>query len=155
MKCLNKAALLFASLGLLLTSCVQEPSCYCLETSDTVTYVEGKCFQSDGTKDIVETIFLTNPNGEDVEFNNIIDESQITFTDGLKGKRVQNAMMMSSSCIKVSIFGKIQDPNATFGYIRIRYTNFKALSERAKEAYLYAYVAIGDSTGMTDKPADA
>ena len=155
MKKLVKIALFTSVIAFSLSACGEEKRCYCLETSDTVTYVEGKCFQIDGTKDIVETIFLTNPNGEDVEFNNIIDESQITFTDGLKGKRVQNAMMMSSSCIKVSIFGKIQDPKATFGYIRIRYTNFKALSERAKEAYLYAYVAIGDSTSMIDKPADA
>ena len=78
----------------------------------------------------------------------------MTFTDGLKGKLVQNAMKMSSSSIKLSIYGKIQDPEATFGYIKIRYTNFKALSERAREAYLYAYVAIGSSSGLADKPAD-
>ena len=154
MKSLVKIALLSSVVVFSLTACGRERRCYCLETSDTSTYVEGKCFQIDGTKDIVETVFLTNPNGEDIEFNTIIDESQVTFTDGLKGKRVQNAMKMSSSCIKVSMYGKIDDPEATFGYIRIRYTNFTALSERAKEAYLYAYIAIGDSTGMTDKPAD-
>ena len=155
MKSLVKIALLSSVIALSITACGKERSCYCLETSDTTTYVEGKCFQIDGTKDIVETIFITNPNGEDLEFNNIIDESQITFTDGLQGKRVQNAMRMSYCSIKVSIYGKIQNPEATFGYIRIRYSNFKALSERAKEAYVYAYVAIGDSTGMVDKPADA
>ena len=155
MKSLVKIALLSGVMALSLTACGNERKCYCLETSDTPTYVEGKCFQIDGTKDIVETIFITNPNGEDIEFNNIIDESHITFTDGLKGKRVQNAMRMNSYSIKVSVFGKIDDPEATFGYIRIRYSNFKALSERAKEAYLYAYVAIGTSTGLADKPADA
>ena len=155
MKSLVKIALLSGVMALSLTACGNERKCYCLETSDTPTYVEGKCFQIDGTKDIVETIFITNPNGEDIEFNNIIDESHITFTDGLKGKRVQNAMRMNSYSIKVSVFGKIDDPEATFGYIRIRYSNFKALSERTKEAYLYAYVAIGNSTGLADKPADA
>ena len=155
MKSLVKIALLTGVMAISLTACGNEKKCYCLETSDTTTFVDGKCFQVDGTKDIVETIFITNPNGEDIEFNNIINESHITFTDGLKGKRVQNAMRMSSYSIKVSIFGKIDDPEATFGYIKIRYSNFKALSERAKEAYLYAYVAIGNSTGMVDKPADA
>ena len=154
MKSLVKIALLSSVLAFSLTACGVEKRCYCLETSDTTTYVEGKCFQVDGTRDIVETIFITNPNGEDIEFNTIVDESQISFTDGLKGKRVQNAMRMNSYSIKVSIYGKIEDPEATFGYIRIRYTNFKALSERAKESYLYAYVAIGNATGMADKPAD-
>ena len=154
MKSLVKIALLSSVIAFSLTACGNERRCYCLETSDTTTYVEGKCFQVDGTKDIVETIFITNPNGEDIEFNNIINESHITFTDGLKGKRVQNAMRMSSNSIKVSIFGLLDNPEATFGYIKIRYTNFRALSERAKEAYLYAYVAIGNSTGMADKPAD-
>ena len=154
MKSLVKIALLSSVIAFSLTACGKERKCYCLETSYTTTYVEGKCFQIDGTKDIVETIFITNPNGEDIEFNNTIDESQITFTDGLQGKRVQNAMRMSYCSIKVSIYGKIEDPEATFGYIRIRYTNFKALSERAKEAYLYAYVAIGSATGMVDKPTD-
>ncbi len=154
MKSLVKIVLLSSVMALSITACGNEKKCYCLETSDTTTFVEGKCFQIDGTRDIVETIFITNPNGEDLEFNNIIDESHITFTDGLKGKRVQNAMRMNSYSIKVSIFGKIDNPEATFGYIRIRYSNFKALSERAKEAYLYAYVAIGDSTGLADKPAD-
>ena len=154
MKSLVKIALLSSVIAFSLTACGNERRCYCLETSDTTTYVEGKCFQVDGTKDIVETIFITNPNGEDIEFNNIINESHITFTDGLVGKRVQNAMRMSSNSIKVSIFGLLDNPDAAFGYIKIRYTNFKALSERAKEAYLYAYVAIGNSTGMADKPAD-
>ena len=155
MKSLVKIALLSSVLAFSLSACGTERTCYCLETSDTTTYVEGKCFQVDGTRDIVETIFITNPNGADVEFNTIIDESNITFTDGLKGKRVQNAMRINTYSIKLSIFGKIEDPEATFGYIRIRYSNFKALSERAKNAYLYAYVAIGSSTGMADKPIDA
>ena len=154
MKSLVKIALLSGVMALSLTACSTERKCYCLETSDSTTFVDGKCFQVDGTRDIVETIFITNPNGVDVEFNTIINESHITFTDGLKGKRVQNAMRLNTYSIKVSIFGKIDDPEATFGYIKIRYSNFKALSERVKEAYLYAYVAIGDSTGLADKPAD-
>ena len=154
MKSLVKIALLSSVMALSLTACGQEKRCYCLETSNSTTFVEGKCYQADGVRDIVETLFITNPNGEDIEFNNIIDESHIYFTDGLKGKRVQNAMRMSSSSIKVSIFGKVEDPEATFGYIKIRYTNFKALSERAREAYLYAYIAIGPSSGLADKPAD-
>ena len=139
MKSLVKIALLSGVMALSLTACSTERKCYCLETSDSTTFVDGKCFQVDGTRDIVETIFITNPNGADVEFNTIINESHITFTDGLKGKRVQNAMRLNTYSIKVSIFGN---------------SNFKALSERAREAYLYAYVAIGDSTGLADKPAD-
>ena len=154
MKSLVKIALLSSVIALSLTACGRERRCYCLETSDSTTFVEGKCYQVDGTRDIVETIFISNPNGQDIEFNEYINETHVTFTDGLKGKLVQNAMRMSSSSIKLSIYGKIQDPEATFGYIKIRYTNFKALSERAREAYLYAYVAIGSSSGLADKPAD-
>ena len=154
MKSLIKIALLSSVIALSLTACGNEKRCYCLETSDSSTYTEGKCCQINGALDIVETIFIFNPDGADLEFNNTINESHITFTDGLVGKRVHNAMKMSSSSIKVSIFGKIDNPDATFGYIKIRYTNYKALTERVREAYLYAYVAIGDSTGLVDKPAD-
>ena len=154
MKSLTKSALLSGVMILSLTGCSYEKTCYCLETGDVLTYEEGKCYQVTRS-DVVETFFVYNPDGKDVAFVEAVDASQISFTDGLAGKRIESVMRMSDSSFKITIYGQINDPEATFGYIKVRYTNFKALSERAKDAYLFAYVAIGDQSGLVDKPVEA
>ena len=153
MKSLVKIALLSGVMALSLTACSTERKCYCLETSDSTTFVDGKCFQVDGTRDIVETIFITNPNGADVEFNTIINESHITFTDGLKGKVFDSITIVGDGhTLKFEMHGLLRDQEATHGYIRISPQAFKAHTDNSKEAYLYAYFAIGDRTADVDKP---
>lgn len=164
MKYLNKAALLFASLGLLLTSCVQEPSCYCLETSDSPDLVEGYAYQV-SYRDISESIYIINPalNPEadpneqvyDLSWNMESNLDLFACIGGLSGKKIRSINRLSDNILKVNIYHHCADQTATFGYIKINPKAFTCKSDRTRDAYLYAYVAIGEKgSTLVEKPAD-
>ena len=163
MKNLRKIALLSGVVLLTLAGCTDELAVHCLETSDTFEYAEGKCFQS-SRSDIVETLFLmnlpTNPEADpeaytyDIEWNKSINTDNFSFTDGLKEKRIIEVFRWSDTILKINFHGRVTDKEATFGYLKVNPSAFKVKSERVKQAYLYAYVAIGDTTALVDKPAD-
>ena len=161
MKNMNKIALLSGVLLLSLMGCSGASGCYCLETSDTLTYYEGKCFQA-SYRDIVSTAYIinapTNPEADpaeykyDIEWNKSLNTSNFTFTGGLKQKRIIEVFWIDKQVLKVTFDGRISDTEATTGYLRANSYSFKALSHRANVTYIYATFAIGDTACLVDKP---
>ena len=167
MKNVLKFSLLLAAIPLMLTACEEFKEKQFrerIETSSGIEYVAGQCYQA-SKNDIVESVFIinapTNPNKKeneeyiyDIIWNDQINLSYFSFTGGLKGKQVLSILKLGDNVIKVNIDHSIEDQEATFGYIKISHYAFKAINPDAKEAYLYAYVAIGDSSSMVAKPVD-
>ena len=164
MKLLQKTALLFATVSLALTACDFEKRCFCLETSKEETYTEGVCMQL-SRKDIVEVAYVyclaSNPEaslGErkyEVTWNEEINWKQFSFSKELKGKIFDSITIVGDGhTLKFEIHGLLRDQEATSGYIRISPQAFKAHTDNSKEAYLYAYFAIGDRTADVERPAD-
>ena len=157
MKSLNKIALLSNVVLLALSACSFERRVYCVETSDGLEIAQGKCYQA-SKQDVVDTIFIINPQDEngnyDLVWNDSINTANYSFTDGLKGKKVIDLLKISDNTIKINIDGRVENQDATFGYIRITHNAFKAVSNSAIGASIYAYVALGEKSGMTDKPAE-
>lgn len=164
MNILKKIALLSSVTLLSLMACDFEKKCYCLETSNDADYHAGMCYQATN-KDIVEVVYLINPplnpdKGEDEEYkydiiwNDSVKISDITFTDGLEGKKLVSAFKIGANVLKLQIEHSLNNPEATSGYIKVSRYAFKALTERVKEAYLYAYVAIGATADLVNKPAE-
>ena len=162
MKLLQKTLLLLSIGGLTLTACDFEKRCFCLETSKEENYTEGVCMQL-SRKDIVEVAYVyclaSNPEaslGErkyEVTWNEEINWRQFSFTDGLKGKVFDSITIVGDGhTLKFEMHGLLRDQEATHGYIRISPQAFKAHTDNSKEAYLYAYFAIGDRTADVDKP---
>ena len=158
-----KLSLLIAGLPLVLSSCEYfiEKKVYCLDTSNDVGYVDGMCYQA-SRYDVVEAIFIinnpTNPEADpedytyDIVWNKNITVGDISFIGGLAGKKVTSVLKVTDQVIKINIEHHVDDQEATFGYIKVSQYSFKAISKRAREAYLYAYVAIGDKAGLVEKP---
>ena len=146
-----------------LTGCQTETKSYCLETSDTYEYFEGKCYQSNRS-DVVETVFVinlpTNPEADPSEYkydliwNKSINTDNFTFTSGLTGKRIIEVFRWSDTILKINFDGRAQDQEATYGYLRVSPSAFKATSKRAKGACLYAYVSIGKASSLVEKPSE-
>ena len=164
MKSLRKVALLSGVFLLSLTACDLHKKCYCLESSNDDKYHAGMCLQVTRSE-IVETIYLVNPplNPEaspekytyDISWVDMVKNTSITMTGGLKGKRISRVFRISDHAVLVEVFGKTEDQEATFGYIKVSSSAFTAQSQRAKDAFLYAYVSIGDTGGLVNKPSDA
>lgn len=165
MKSFVKLSVLLASIPLILTSCedFKEKKAFCLETSDGISVVDGKCYQA-SRNDVLESVFVINPahNPEeedeskreyDIVWSDQINTDYFTFTDGLKGKKVISVLKLGPNILKVNIDNNIEDQEATFGYIKINRYAYKALNKDVRDAYLYAYVAIGSTSGLVDKPA--
>ena len=163
MKNIKKIAV-FSSIFLFsLTSCASEPKSYCLETSDTFDYYEGKCFQAN-RNDVVDTVFVmnmpTNPEADpeeykyDIRWNDSINTEWFSFAGGLKGKRIIEVFKWSDTVLKINFDGRAADKEATSGYVRISPSAYKAYTKEVKNTYLYAYVAIGDSSALVDKPVE-
>ena len=164
MKKLTHLFIFMASMALILTSCEDLISkrAYCLETSDTFEYVSNMCFQS-SYRDVLESIYVfnlpTNPEADeedykyDLRWNDKIKIEFFSCVGGLKGKAVKSILKLSDNLIKVNIGGAAKDPEATSGYIKINPNAFKAYTDRVKDAFVYAYVAVGPSSGLVEKPA--
>ena len=161
MKVLNKVALLTSVFLLTLSSCVGEKKAYVLETSDHIDYVEGTCFQA-SREDIVDTVFLINlPSKDkdgndvyDIEWNQSLVKSYFTFTTGLIGKKVIDVFTVENNVLKINFDGRLENPDAREGCIKVSPHAFKAKNEKTRDAYLYAYIVIGDKSGFVDKPLE-
>lgn len=157
MKNVSKFIILCASIPLILSACEDfEKKSYCLETSSQPEYQEGMCYQA-SRDDILESIHLINlkdpdTNKYDIEWKGNISVNNFTFTEGLIGKKVKSVLTLDENVIRLIIYGKVEDNEATSGYIKVDPDAFKAKREATKEAYLYAYVALGESSGMVKKP---
>ena len=162
MKDLRKITLFLGLIPLLLTSCEDlKKKAYCLETFNTPDYVDGMCYQA-STEDVLESIHLINlpinPESSknewkyDLEWKNNISIKSFTFTDGLVGKKIQSVLTLSPNVVRLIVKGRVEDPEATFGYIKVDSYAFKARTERVKDAYIYAYVAIGQTPDVVVKP---
>ena len=164
MKNFRKLSLLLGIIPMLLTSCEElgEKKSFCLETCDTPDYVSGQCYQA-SSKDLLESIHLialpTNPDKADDEeykypltWNSIISTEYFTFRNGLEGKKVVSVLKLGENVIKVNVTGASTKKDATYGYIRVSYRAFKSYVSETREAYVYAYVAIGENPSMVEKP---
>lgn len=162
MKNLRKIAILSTVFLFSLVGCSFETKAYCLETSDTFEYYEGKCFQAN-RNDVVDTVFVmnmpSNPEADpedykyDVRWNDVVNTKHFSFTGGLEGKRIIEVFKWSDTVLKINFDGRSADKEATSGYIRISSYAYKSLSKETKGATLYAYVQIGETSGLADKPA--
>ena len=134
----------------------------CLDTSDSLTYNEGMCYQA-SRLNVVESVFVINRpiNPEDapenyqydITWDETIRIDNFSLVDGLAGKHIMTILRMNDHILKVTFDGASTDKNATYGYLRILPNAFKAHSERATDSVLYAYIAIGDAKGLAEKPS--
>ena len=116
-----------------------------------------------GRKDVVENFYIiaqpTNPDADpkdyqyDFAWRDDMRVEYISLVEGLEGKRVISFVKINSHSLKLQIDSTLSNPNATFGYVKISHLAFDAISERAKTADLYAYVAVGDNHGLVEKPS--
>ena len=161
MKMVKKAFLLLATAGLILCSCNLEKRCECLETSDYLTYYEGRCYQASRSK-VVESVYIMNrpinPDDSpenyqyDITWSEIVRVDNFSFVDGLSGKHVMSVLRISDVTLKVTFDGAPADAEATYGYMRILPSAFTGHTERAIDSVLYAYIALGDASGLVAKP---
>ena len=163
MKKFIKTSLLLACIPFALAACEDfEKKSFCMETSTTIEYVEGKCYQA-SYKDILETIYVINlpinPEADpseyqyDITFVSEVKNTYLTLTDGLEGKKIDSVFRLGDNIIKVNIQNVSQNEEATYGYIKISDRAFVAHTDRVKNANLYAYVAIGEKSNiLVDKP---
>lgn len=163
MKKFIKVSLLLACVPFALAACEDfEKKCFCMETSTTLEYVEGKCYQA-SYKDILETIYVINlpinPEADpseykyDITFVAEVKNTYLTLTGGLEGKKINSVFRLDDNIIKVNIQNVAQDEEATYGYIKISERAFTANTDRVRNANLYAYVALGEQSNiLVDKP---
>lgn len=162
MRHLNILALLTSIFALSLTSCSNKTRLECFETSDAADAVSGKCYQVT-RKDVIENFYIlgmpTNPDANpndyqyDFTWRDDMRVEHISLVEGLEGKRIISFLKLNSHSLKIQIDSTLSNPKATFGYVKISHLAFDAISERAKNANLYAYVAIGDDHGLVEKPS--
>ena len=163
MKNVSRLIVLIASIPFMLSSCeeLKEKKAYCLETYNKPEYESGMCYQA-CANDVLESVHLINlpinPNDGkgnyqyDIEWKTNVPLSYFTFTEGLVGKKIKSILTLGPNVIRLNIYGQIEDRQATSGYIKVSKEAFKAKTARVKEAYLYAYVAIGDTSDVVEKP---
>ena len=163
MKNFIKTAILFISIPLSLTACSDlKEHVYCVETSDSLDYKQGECYQVN-RKDVIETVYLisvpTNPEAdpEDYEYDFTWNQEQknsyFVFTDGLVGKKMIGVLLIDEYTLKINFCGMSREPEATHGFIKIFHYAYKSYTKRMQDTLLYAYFAIGDTSGMAVKPA--
>ena len=149
---------------------------FCLETSDTAQYIDGKCYQISreheietkdeqgnviNREDIVEKFYLINkpinPKDKesewqyDIKWKETLSVSDFSFVEGLEGKIINKLERVSDHTVYLEVFKALSDKKETSGYVRVKESAFDALTETAKDKRLYAYVAIGDESGMVNK----
>ena len=160
---MNRITLLALTTSLLLTACDLTKKCYCLETFNAVDYVDGYCVQL-SRKDIIEKIYViclpNNPDAdpEDYEYeitwNKNINTKNYTFVGGLEGKTVTDVFRVKDNTLRINVTGACLDQEATFGYLKISFEEFKSHGKASEDSTLYAYFAIGDSSDIVAKPED-
>lgn len=162
MKNVKKLSILLSIIPMLLTACDNEKKAYCLETCDAPDCVQGQCYQA-SRKDILESVHLIalplNPDkGADEEYkypltwSNVINTEFFYLLGGLEGKKVLSVLKLGENVIKVNISGASTNKDAEYGYIKVHFRAFKSYVEETKEAYVYAYVAMGENPSMVVKP---
>lgn len=160
MKQIKKIAALSTIFLLSLVSCASEIKSYCLETSDTFESYEGKCYQA-SRSNVVDTVFLintpNNPEAEDGQYkydlvwNKVVNTDHFTFTGGLEGKTIIEAFRVDDYIIKINFDGKSVNDEVD-GYIKVSPLAFASKSKETKGAHLYAYIKVGEFSGLVDKP---
>lgn len=162
---LNKKSILFlATIPLLLTACNFEKKCFCLETSNSLNFQDGYCYQL-SKQDILETIFVsclpsksendTNENYYEITWKKNYSFESFSFTGGLKGKQVKSIVRIEdSNTLRINVSGACLDQEATSGYLRISGDAFDSHSEKSQGSVLYAYFAIGEKSDIVVKPGD-
>ena len=164
MKKLLKLSLLLVSIPLALSSCEDfAKKAYCLETFNSEDYEAGMCYQA-ASGNVLESLFVMNlpinPEDDpenykyDLTWNDNINLAFFTCVGGLKGKKISTILKLGAQTLKVTISGSCNDKEATSGYIRVNRNAFKAHTERVTDADVYAYVAIGTRSGVTEKPTE-
>ena len=159
MKKTKNSLLLLTLASLLLVSCDTEKRAFCLDTSSTIDYVEGKCAVV-SSKDINQSIYVycnqKNEKGDNfvMTWSDILSPAYFSFTGGLEGKKVDAAVFVSNNTLKVDFHGLCKDQEATSGYLKVQAIAFKSHTEETKDANLYAYLVIGSKLGDVDKPID-
>ena len=164
MKSLLKTTLLLAVVPFALSACTDkvDSGLVCVETSNTLDYVDGKCFQST-YKNVVETIYLiilpNNPEANpadytyDFTWNNELKNNYFDFVEGLKGKSLISVLKLGDNILKLNINNACENSDVTFGYIKVFRYAFTPYVKKLENTSLYAYVAIGEESGtMVDKP---
>ena len=161
MKMFKKFLLLLSAACLPLMACDLEKKCECLISSNSFEYNINQCYQVNRAN-VVESLYIINPpiNPEaseseykyDIRWNDTIRIDNFSFIDGLAGKKINSMVRVSDTVMKVTFDGQCTNQEATSGYLRVSPSAFKGLSERATDAFLYCYVAIGNSSGMVTKP---
>ncbi len=162
MKNRYKIAVLSSVFMLALTGCTStEISEFYLETSNTFEYSAGKCFQA-SRNNVVDTTFVFNlplnpeANSDEYEYdlvwNEVLNIQGFTFVNGLEGKAIIEVFRISDTVLKINFDGKVYDNKATFGYLKISPETFRAKTKRVRDTFLYVYIAIGDNSGLIDKP---
>ena len=164
MKLLQKTLLLMSVGSLLLTACDYEKRCFCLETGTEADYAEGQCMQL-SRRDILETAYIfclpENPDAPlsekkyEISWNEKINWKYFSFTEGLQGKIIDSITIVGDGhVLKFNMHGLLRDETADHGYIKINPQAFISHGEASKDAYLYAYFAIGDKTANVVKPVN-
>ena len=163
MKNIVKASLLLASIPFALSACTDVGKrVVCVGTSNTIQYVQDKCYQL-SYKQCVETIYLfslpTNPEADPNEYTYDYlwkDEqknSYFDFQDGLKGKTLISILKISNTILKLNVKGACDDPTATYGYIKVFRYAYDSQSNNVRDIPIYAYVAVGEQAStLVDMP---
>lgn len=162
MKNFKKLSVLLGILPVMLTSCQEfEKKAFYVETSDSPEYSFGQYYQA-GRKNSVESIYLIaqplNPDKADNEsykypltWKYPTNTEFFTLTDGLKEKRIDGVLKITDNVVMVNIVGSVSNSETNFGYIKVHFRAFTSHSTDTREAYLYAYVGLGDEPLMVDK----
>ena len=153
MKNIVKVSLLLASIPFALSACTDVGDrVVCLETSNTIEYVQNKCYQV-SYKQVVDTVYLfsmpNNPEADPSEYTYDFD-----FVDGLEGKNLISILKISNTILKLNLKGSCKDVVATYGYIKVFRYAYTSQSSKIKDIPIYAYVSIGEQGSiLVDKPA--
>ena len=163
MKTKQKSLLFLGIIPLLLTACNGEKKCFCLDTSNAYNYQEGYCYQM-SRKDVVETFYLCcapykdkTPDDEDyyeITWKKKYSFEHFTFIGGLQGKKIKGVVLLENNTLRINVSNSCIDQEATSGYLRISPEAYDSHSPKSKDAFLYAYIAIGEKSDLVIKPED-
>jgi len=162
MKYIKKSLLLLGLVSLSITSCENlEKKSFCLETCATPDYIPTQYYQA-SRDDIFETVYLVaaplNPNKGDNEdykypitWNYPVNYEHFSFTDGLQNKKIKGVLKIRDDVVRINFDGALFNEQSKFGYIKVHYRAFTSHVSETRDAYLYAYVGLGDEPLMLDK----
>ena len=159
----KKACLLLAIGSMVLSACGAERKIFCLDTFNQVDYESGMCAQM-SKNDINEVVYVfclpNNPEADaseyqyEITWNKVTNKNYFSFVQGLEGKKADSVIVLEKNTLKINVHGLNRDQEATYGYLRISQEAFTANSENSRNAFAYAYFAIGEQSGAVAKPED-